>query len=63
MTPTPPKPLFWTVTGRDFGRAIRAARARGNPLAAELRRRVHNLSANFGPGCKRARGLTPGGSA
>lgn len=65
-----PTPLFWTVTGRDFGRSIAWSRRWINPLsAAELRRRlktepvkvgleqVQNSSDNFEP----AAGLTLGG--
>lgn len=30
------RPLFWTVTGRDFGRSIRWARSWVNPVTAAL---------------------------
>lgn len=67
-------PLFWTVTGRDFGRSIAWSRRWINPLsAAELRRRirlesvkvsepaqrVQNSSDNFEPAAR----LTGGPSA
>lgn len=36
-------PLFRTVTGRDFGRSIAWSKARGNPLAAAIRKTLLEL--------------------
>ena len=33
----PPRPLFWTVTGRDFGRANAWARRHPSTLNAHIR--------------------------
>ena len=36
----PPRPLFWTLTGRDFGRANAWGRRHPSTLNAQIRERL-----------------------
>lgn len=43
VVPSPNKPLFWTLSGPDFRRAIQFARSRPNPVAQQIRAAVGKL--------------------